>query len=209
MGREYPASWSQFCKIESNYGNFTHYSFRAGTTIGDLNRFAARYSLAADFEGVIIRNSTKKTNIGYEALMRALLVWSTVESYYNVLPSGSGGKYKYLSYTAQEENNLTSLLKKNGPDVIGFYTYISTSPNVEVNNRTSVQNFLSGKNYNPIHLLSSIRHAFGHGDLSAHVDGVNPQTINNISKILKTSILEKIDDHFSSLVRSHPNYSNI
>ncbi|EGQ5297369.1 hypothetical protein [Enterobacter asburiae] len=209
MGREYPDSWDKFCKIERNYGGFTHYRFRAGITIGDLNRFAARYALAADFEGVMIKNSTKQTNLGYEALMRSLLVWSAVESYYYVLPTGSGGKYNYLSYTFSEENALTTTLKKNGSDLLRFYTYISSSPNVEVKHRTNVQDFLSGNNYNPIYLLSSIRHAFGHGELSAHVDGVNPQTINNISKILKTSILEKINDHFSSLVRSHPNYSNV
>ncbi|PXW53056.1 hypothetical protein DFO55_113123 [Grimontella sp. AG753] len=209
MGRKYPASWEKFCKIERDYGDFTHYRFKTGITIGDLNRFAARYALAADFDGVMIKNSTKQTNLGYEALMRSLLVWSAVESYYYVLPIGSGKKYDFLSYTISEKNSLTTSLKNTGPDLIRFYTYISTSPNVEVNHRTSVQGFLAGGNYNPIHLLSSIRHAFGHGDLSAHVDGVNPQTINNISKILMASILEKIDDHFSSLVRSHPNHSDV
>ncbi|HAT7506203.1 hypothetical protein [Citrobacter braakii] len=103
MGREYPASWEKFCKIERNHGDFTHYRFKAGTTIGDLNRFAARYALAADFDGVKIKNSTKQTNLGYEALMRSLLVWSTVESYCYVLPIGSGGKYSFLSYTISEK----------------------------------------------------------------------------------------------------------
>lgn len=61
MVREYPASWEKFCKIERNHSDFTHYRFKAGTTIGDLNRFAARYALAADFDGVKIKNSTKQT----------------------------------------------------------------------------------------------------------------------------------------------------
>lgn len=43
MAQGYPTEWEKFCNIEKIHGGFTNYKLNAGTTIGHLNRFSARY----------------------------------------------------------------------------------------------------------------------------------------------------------------------
>jgi hypothetical protein len=203
MARDYPIAWEKFCKIEKIHGGFTCYNFKAGTTIGDLNRFAARYALAKDFNGIIINNSTQDTMLGYEALMRSLFVWSVSEAYHNILPTGTPGKYEYLTFDAADKLNLRTSLNAVSSDLNVFFGFISLRVNSQL--APSVKAFLAGNDFNPMKLLASIRHVFSHGDLSANVKGVNPNSINYITKILKNTILDKIDIHFTSLVQSHPN----
>lgn len=209
MARGYPTDWKKFCDIEKMYGSFSHYTLKAGTAIGNVNRFAARYALAEDFNGIRISNSTTNTMLGYEALMRALFIWSTSETYYNLLPQGSGDKYSYLKYSITDKLNLRIALTAIGSDMVVFYSFIYNSPNIDKRHRDAVKDFLAGQDYNPTRLLSSIRHVFGHGELSANVKGVKPKSINNITTILKAVILGKIDSHFSALVQSHPKYSSV
>ncbi|GGI81785.1 hypothetical protein GCM10007978_19490 [Shewanella hanedai] len=209
MTRGYPTEWDKFCKIERNYGGFTHYTLKVGTVIGDVNRFSARYALAEDFNGITIKNSTVDTMLGYEALMRSLFIWSTAESYHKLLPSGSGGKYTFLNYSPVEKSNLRTSLISIGPDMIAFYTFIAGSSNLDPRHQDFVNDFLAGRDFNPTRLLSSMRHVFGHGELSANVQGVKPKSINDITTILKSVILGKIDEHFSLLVQGHPDYSNV
>lgn len=203
MARSYPTDWVRFCDIEKKYGGFTNYNLKAGTTIGDLNRFAARYIMAKDFEKIIINNSTPDTMLGYEALMRSLFVWSASEAYHNVLP-GTAGKYKYLIFSASEQSTLGSTLNAIGPEIKTFYTFISS--NCDPFLQPEINNFLAGNDPNPMYLLASIRHVFSHGELSANVKGVNPKSIKKITEVLKDIILDKIDIHFTALVQSHPNY---
>ncbi|MCG9646897.1 hypothetical protein L1D18_22785 [Vibrio parahaemolyticus] len=209
MARGYPTDWKKFCDIEKTYGGFSNYTLKAGTAIGDINRFAARYALAEDFNGISISNSTENTMLGYEALMRSLFIWSTSETYHKLLPVGSGGKYTYLSYSSTEKTSLRSTLTAIGNDMNVFYDFIANSPNLDQPHRDAVNAFLAGHDYNPTRLLSSIRHVFGHGELSANVRGGNPKSINRITTVLKDVILGKIDSHFSGLVQSHPQYSNV
>lgn len=204
MTRDYPTAWTKFCDIEKTHGGFINYNLKAGTTIGDLNRFAARYALAKDFKGIIINNSTEETMLGYEALMRSLFVWSTSETYHKILPVGTSGKYKYLTFTAADKSTLRTSLNVIGSDLTDFYTFICSR--CEKFQQPSINDFLAGNDFNPMILLASIRHVFSHGDLSANVKDVNPKSIIKITENLKDTILDKIDDHFTSLVKSHPNY---
>lgn len=203
MARTYPTDWGRFCDIERKHGGFTHYKLKAGTKIGDLNRFAARYSLAEDFKGIIINNSTPDTMLGYEALMRSLFVWSASEAYHKVLP-GTAGKYKYLIFSTSEKSKLRNELYAIGPNLITFYTFVKD--NCINPQKSEIEDFLAGNDFNPMYLLASIRHVFSHGELSANVKGVSPNSINQITIILKRVILDNIDTRFTALVTSHPNY---
>ncbi|WP_025565700.1 hypothetical protein [Psychromonas sp. SP041] len=209
MARSYPFEWDKFCKIHKKYGGFTHYNLNAGVTIGDLNRFAARYALAKDFNGIDISHSTLDTRSGYEALMRSLFVWSVAESYHKLLPSSVGGKYAFLQYDTLEKSNLRVQLDATGTDMISFYTYISASNNLDSAHSSNVNDFLAGNDYNPTRLLSCIRHVFGHGELSANVNGVKPKSIETITTILKNLVLNKVDLHFIALVKTHPDYTKV
>jgi hypothetical protein len=209
MVRDYPKEWKKFCDIEKTYGGFTYYSLRSKTTIGDLNRFAARYALAKDLDKIIIKNSSEDTMLGYETLMRSLLVWSTSELYFSLLPPQSETKYTFLTFTTSEKNKLRNSLTSIGPDLNNFYYYIRDSKNIDKPHKDSVNDFLSGGDFNPMRLLSSVRHTFGHGELSANVNGVNPKSIEFIVNLLKDAILDKIDENFSSLVKKHPDYSKV
>lgn len=142
MARDYPAEWGIFCNIEKIHGGFTNYNLKTGTTVGDLNRFAARYALAMDFNGIIINNSTQETMLGYEALMRSLLVWCTSETYHKILPVGTPVKYKYLIFTAADKLTLRTNLNAIGSDLTDFYTF--TCSRSEKFQKTHINNFLAG-----------------------------------------------------------------
>ncbi|WP_238494039.1 hypothetical protein [Pantoea ananatis] len=209
MTRTYPSEWNKFCKTIKTNNGFSYYAsnVKANIVLGDINRFAARYSVAEDFNGVDIINSTRDTRLGYEALMRALLTWSALETYFNIFPVGLTDVYTSFSFNAKEKNDIRSKLKAIGNDTINFYTFISSNCNRRHEANTNA--FITNNDFNPIMLLSAIRHVFGHGDLSANVNNVNPKSINKIVKILKKEIMTKIDTSFSLLVQSHPNYSTV
>lgn len=207
MARTYPSEWSKFCKTINTNNGFLYYTsnIKANICIGDINRFAARYAVAEDFNGINIMGSTRETRLGYEALMKALLTWSTLETYFHIFPVGLTDIYTCFSFTSQEKHDIRSKLNAIGSDTITFYTFISSNCNSR--HQVNINDFITNNNFNPIMLLSAIRHAFGHGDLSANVNNVNPESINKIVNILKKEIMTKIDTSFSSLVQSHPDYS--
>lgn len=209
MARTYPTEWDKFCKIINTSVGFTHYThkLKSNVFIEDLNRFAARYAVAEDFQGIDIKNSTTDTKLGYEALMRSLLVWSTVESYFNIFITNTNSHYTCLSYTPVEKSNIKIQLDAIGADMNQFYSFILLNCNSD--HQDNINYFLIGQDYNPTMLLSAIRHVFGHGELSANVNNVSPRSINKIVNILKSEILKKIDDSFTLLVKNHPNYSNV
>lgn len=209
MARTYPSEWSKFCKtIKSNIG-FSYYSsnMKANLSIGDINRFAARYSVAVDFNGVDIMNSTRETRLGYESLMRALLSWSTLETYFSIFLVSSSDVYTCFTFTQNEKSNIRSKLYSIGSDTIVFYTFIASNCNPR--HKKNTNDFMANNDFNPLMLLSAIRHVFGHGDLSANVNNVNPESINKIVNILKKEIMTKIDTSFSSLVQAHPDYTTV
>ncbi|WP_076707377.1 hypothetical protein [Yersinia enterocolitica] len=209
MTRTYPSEWSKFCKTIKTNNGFSYYAsnIKAKILLGDINRFAARYSVAEDFNGVDIINSTRETRLGYEALMRALLTWSTLETYFHIFPVGLTDIYTCFSFGAKEKHDIRSKLNAIGNDTIKFYTFISSNCNTRHEANTNA--FIKNNDFNPIMLLSAIRHVFGHGDLSANVNNVNPESINKIVNILKKEIMTKIDTSFSLLVQSHPDYSTV
>lgn len=211
MARAYPTEWNKFCKTINTQTGFLYYSsiIKANIFIGDLDRFAARYAIAEDFKGVNISNSSKKTRLGYEALMRALLVWSVVETYFKIFPVTSTSVYKCLSFTVSEKNNIETQLNAIGNDMTKFYSFISSNSNCNSAHRKNINKFLANKDFNTAMLLSAIRHVFGHGELSANVSNVNPKSIDKIVNILKKEILTKIDDCFTLLVQGHPEYYKV
>lgn len=209
MARTYPSEWSKFCKTIKTNNGFSYYAsnIKAQTLIGDINRFAARYAVAEDFNGIDIMGSTIDTRLGYEALMRALLTWSVVETHFNIFSVGLTDVYTCFFFTPNEKHDIRSKLNAIGNDTITFYKFISLNSNSR--HKANANDFIANNDFNPIMLLSAIRHVFGHGDLSANVNNVNPKSINKIVNILKKEIMTKIDISFSLLVQTHPDYSTV
>lgn len=209
MTRTYPSEWRIFCKTIKTNNGFSYYAsnIKANILLADINRFAARYSVAEDFNGIDILNSTRETRLGYEALMRALLTWSALETYFNIFPVGFTDVYTSFSFDAKEKDDIRIKLNAIGNDTIKFYTFISSNCNDR--HKANTKAFIKNNDFNPTMLLSAIRHVFGHGELSANVNDVNPESINKIVNILKKEIMTKIDTSFSLLVQSHPDYSTV
>ncbi|HEJ9136417.1 TPA: hypothetical protein SML71_000719 [Serratia marcescens] len=206
MARTYPTEWKKFCRTISTPAGFNYYTqkINKNVSLGDFNRFSARYSLAKDFMGIDIQNATMKTKLGYEALMNALLVWSVVEYYYIIFKTQSNSHYDLLTYNKSELAAIRNKFNAIGLDVDKFYKFIRL--HCDSKHALNIDEFLNNRDYNPVRLLSAIRHVFSHGTLTANVSNVKSASVNSIVNILKTCILSKIDDEFSSIVKSHPNY---
>lgn len=209
MARTYPTEWKKFCKTIHTSIGFNHYTkkIKKNVSLDDLNRFSARYSVAKDFIGIDIQNSTIKTKLGYESLMNTLLVWSVVEYYFIIFKTNAKSHYKCLTYSASELNAIRMQINAIGVDVNTFYSFIKLHCNSA--HKDNIEYFLNGQNYNPTMLLSAIRHVFSHGKLTANVSKVKSASINSIVNILKLYMLDNIDDKFSLIVKSHPDYLNV
>lgn len=209
MARTYPTEWKKFCRTIHTSIGFNHYTkkIKRNISLGDLNRFSARYSVAKDFIGIDIQNSTIKTKLGYEALMNTLLVWSVVEYYFIIFKTKTTSHYNCLTYNTSELNAIRSQINAIGFDVKIFYLFIKSHCNPD--HKKNIDCFLNSHNYNPTMLLSAIRHVFSHGKLTANVSKVKSASINSIVNILKLYILNNIDDKFSLIVKSHPDYLKV
>lgn len=214
MPRSTLTEWDKFCKTVNTNMGFAYYSqySKAKITLGDFNRFSARYSIAMDFDKIKIKGSSRKTEYGYEALMRSLLVWSVVEMYCYIFKSAPKIKANSLIFSPNEQLAIRASLRNNNhlaKDLTKFYTFIASVENCDIYHKANTISFLNNNPYNPLMLLSAVRHVFGHGELCAHVKGVKPKSIYTIVNILKDEVLKKVDDEFTSLVKQHPSYAKV
>ncbi len=200
--------WPKFWEIENNHGNFSAYPFLAGTRVGNVVRFNARYSFAADLKSLEIDNSTPNTNRGYASLLRLFSVWSTMEAYFKLFDND---RHKLRSfyrakYDSTKLNDLDSALRALSPATDDFFKFIRDEDNTDSTHVRKINDFLRGHSYDPSYLLSGARHVFGHGVLTPSSGGATSAQIEQISNLLKDFFLDIINLDFNSTVQNHPNY---
>ncbi|WP_139691318.1 hypothetical protein [Aeromonas sobria] len=200
--------WPKFWEIEKSHGNFSAYPFLTGTRIGNVARFHARYSFAADLNALNIKNATPSTNRGYTSLLRLFSVWSALESYFKLFCDDKHQlrNFYIARYDTAKRHNLNLALRALSPATDAFFKFIRDEDNTDSTHKNKINDFLNGNSYDPSYLLSGARHVFGHGVLTPSSGGASTAQIEKISNLLKNFFLDVINCDFNSVVRAHPDY---
>ncbi|APP04927.1 hypothetical protein NDJ15_00055 [Vibrio parahaemolyticus] len=205
------SEWSKFCKLESSYG-FASFGFHPSATHGDAYRFGARYSLAADLSTVAINGRTQNTSDGYAQLMKTVMAWGVVESYFSLhnIKIGHPSQRNLHLVPTYDVVKLTALKSKlNNQQCFKFFTELK----LHVNNshQSAISDYLANPlgSYDVSYLFSAIRHVFAHGILTPHTGKVAPRVTVRICKALVEFFLDIVSDEFGKKVRLHSNYASI
>jgi hypothetical protein len=212
MSRTEPAEWAKFCKLNQSYP-FADFSLPASTVVGQANRYRARYSLVSDVNRVEINNCNDDTADGYTQLMRVVMAWGAVESFFNLKGIGINSGINRINhlkplYDATLESNLRN--EFNNSEYLKFFGVVH---NECTNNKHTqeIGSYLANPsgNYELSYLISGIRHIFAHGILTPHSGKIKPKTTIEICEKLIDFFLSIIDLEFSKLVKNHPRYATV
>lgn len=212
MSRTEPTEWDKFCKL-SKLHPFTDFSLPSTTVIGQANRYRARYSLVSDITQVKINHCNEDTADGYTQLMRVVMAWGAVESFFNL-------KGIHINKYANRTNHLKPLYDAalesdlrndfNNPEYLKFFEVVHRE-STDTKHQQEIGSYLENPsgNYELSYLASGVRHTFAHGILTPHSGNVKPKTTIEICKKLIYFFLPIIDLEFSKVVRNHPEYANV
>ena len=166
---------------------------------GNIARLNARYRLAKSFKGVNLENYSSITIDGYSAIMKAFLVFSTLESYLYILNVDKNDFRvcrEALSITEKDRLDDLSkniLLLDEDKTFYGFILEFSDKDWM----RSELQKFYNEIDCNPVCLLASVRHIFAHGMLTPHAYGSRPNKVIEICNLLSDFFLRAIEDDFA------------
>ena len=168
---------------------------------GMITRANARYRMAKSFSGISLDGFSQKTIDGYNALLKAALVYSAFEAYVNTLDRKDGeGFYQrgYRLLDPEKRKKISKKILKLDKDR-KFYSFVLqyTDPKQGKQSRKHIVKFYEGEEHNQIYLLSSLRHLFFHGILTPHANGVKPARVVKIGNLLSDFFLKQIEDNFN------------
>ena len=205
------SEWTKFCKLEKTHG-FSSFGFHSSTQRGDVYRFGARYSLAADLSTVTVNGRTQNTSDGYAQLMRTVMAWGVVESYFELSDIKIGSQNARNSYLVPYYDlvKITALKSKlNHQQCFKFFTELKS--HVNPSHQTAINDYLANPvgGYDVSYLFSAIRHVFAHGILTPHTGKVTPKVTVKICKSLIEFFLSLMSEEFGKRVRLHSNYASV
>jgi len=203
--------WKKFCQLESTY-SIDSFGFHGDVKRGDAFRFGARFSLASDLSSVNINGRAQTTSDGYAQLMRTVMAWGVVESFYDlkgIKISHENARNTHLlgSYDQVKLSTLKSVM--NNPQCIKFFSELNKSVNATHKSKIDVYLADPMGSYDVSYLFSAIRHVFAHGILTPHSGNVTPQVTVRICKALISFFLEIVSTEFGNVIRSHPNHATV
>ncbi|WP_394390180.1 hypothetical protein [Shewanella woodyi] len=203
--------WDKFCKLEKLYG-VNSFSFPSSTSHGEVYRFGARFSLASDLAKVSINGRTQNTSDGYAQLMRTVMAWGVVESFFDLKGISINHETQRNSHMVPnyDVTQLALLKSKLGnSQCIKFFRELKVHTNPT--HTTKLDEYLNNPNgsYDVSYLFSAIRHVFAHGILTPHTGKVTPKVTVKICKSLVEFFLGIVNAEFGQIVRSHADYASV
>lgn len=154
----YPPRWKDY---EANVpSGFPYMGFGKDTTVGDVNRFGARYRAAKSFKHADFAVLSDSTAHGYTALIKLLLCYSAFEHLLGCL--GWRQKDSEGAIPAGEQDRVMEKLR----GIEGHEKFFGAAADHLGGDKGFVEDYLAGKSVNPAALAGAIRHAFAHGKLT-------------------------------------------
>ncbi len=203
--------WNKFCKLESAH-TINSFGFHGDIVRGDAFRFGARFSLASDLSTISINGREESTSDGYAQLMRTVMAWGVVESFYDlkgikINHENERNTHLVASYEISKLTELKNIL--NNPQCLKFFSELNK--NVNPKHKSKIDEYLAAPlgSYDVSYLFSAIRHVFAHGILTPHSGKVTPQVTVKICKALTSFFLEIVNQGFGNLIRLHPSHGSV
>jgi hypothetical protein len=166
------------------------------------SQWSARFRLAKSFQSLNVGDAYKGTDTPdmYSAIIRIFLVYSSFESYCEILGirCGDESKVAFLQNNSSQENILCEIRKLD--PTYQLFKFLASHLNPK--GKSMMGEFISGENVNVSFLAKAIRHIFSHGILAANSGGLPPKKIYEISQKISEFLLDCMDDHFDRLVSS-------
>jgi len=193
-GKNLPC-WKKFNEYLKQEQNIEVFGFECKE--GDISRINARYRLSKSFKKVELDGFSNTTVSAYSAIMKVFLVYSVFENYLkciygnnNNIPYEKGililKDYRHIS------NDILRLDKKRT-----FYELMKKF--VNDSHKRQIDKFYNEEEHNIVYLISSIRHAFVHGKLSANFNH-NPLKVIKICNLISEYFLEQIASNFAKRI---------
>lgn len=185
----HPPKWEVFDEHASFMGAK---AFDFSASVGDVNRFAARYRLARSLRSLNLEGYSSSIAAGYTSLFRLLLVWSSFEFFLKVIGIDKKSASRILN--EEERAALVAAVRAADPDyrIVGFVRQKTT-------NRTYVEQLdqcMANKPFDPLCLVPSIRHLFAHGELASSSGAGESQAMTLLCDKLTDAIFLVIDREF-------------
>lgn len=191
----YPPKWNQYCqwlRLNDTQALPTH------IRISELNRFAARYRLAANFRGLNIEGYASASTVdAYSAVMSAFLAYSALEQLHDATKQPV--KQHLNDRWAELATEVSSKLRRS-KRILEFLGQQVESSKL----RKNLQNFIDGKNDNALYVATALRHAVAHGVMSVHPNNTSPQSATRFCTHISKMLLSIADHEFNDLVDSLP-----
>ena len=156
-----------------------------------LNRFAFRYSLAEDFEGIVAPN-VGKTLAGYNVLTKVFLAYTAYEA---IIKAG-----RNLRVHSVQSHDLNTRFDKLLADKLRnnekLKSYLLSYPHdFALSNKVKL--FFNGNTSDIICIAYALRNIFAHGDLTASVVGTETIAKRKMFTDLANAILDYCDETFT------------
>ena len=161
------------------------------TALPLLNRFAFRYRLAEDFEGIVAPN-VGRTLAGYNVITKIFLSYTAYEAIVR-----AGRNLRVHSVLTHElntrfDNKLAIKLRENKK----LESYLLSYP-CDSSLMNKLKLFFNGNTSDIICVAYAIRNVFAHGDLTASAIGTETKAQRKVFTDLANSLLDYCDETFT------------
>lgn len=185
----YPPQWSRYCQWRKSQ------TTSESSRLAELNRFAARYRLATNFQGLQLNGySSISTTDAYSAVMGVFLAYSALEQFHDATKIGKQHLNTRWADLATEPSAELRRAKK----ILVFLHEQMTSAYLKEN----LKKFMDGESHNSLYVATALRHAVAHGFMSVHPKGTSPQTSARFCCNLTEMLVKIMDSEFSKWVEA-------
>lgn len=176
------SGWKTFCDSYCQYGD----TFCVTRTQASLNRFHARYRLAANFESISIHGYSRAASDGYAASIRLIMAYSAAELL------GQTTTPKIHDWTIEQPDDLAKksrkLLKKAASNANDLFNKGLTC---------KLHEFMEGKNDNIRVAMTALRIMISHGSFTPTGTDTMTKTGSKTLLALADCLLEECDNSFT------------
>lgn len=190
----YPRGWDDYSRVVINTGSDF---FGFTDSVGNVNRFAARYRAARSFVGVTLDEYSEFTERGYSALVRIMLVYSAFEAFMDI--SARDQKKVGVELSACGANALIEKVREADRDR-SFYKFLYERVNPV--HKRELDGYFNEDPFNVAYMASAVRHIFAHGWLTPNVNGADAGTVAYICDEISEFLLAFMNKTFSGHVES-------
>ena len=166
---------------------------------GDVSRFLARFRAANCYRGSQFESVASPTANAYSALLGLFLAWSSFEQLARVSGLADGEKLNWKSIDQLFAEHSSSLVSGSWQPVRPYYAVLAKLASGKLK-ATLSEAATSGSEVTARQLVTALRNAFVHGQLTPNLGGASPHRTTSACRVLTQHLLVIQKRQFSSIV---------